>query len=261
MRCCEGSSVPGLIGTALRALPLLGFLMLVCLGFLGFLAIPAVGEALGPLTCAADERMVSQTSSYSLPGRHGTSVTYFCEGPGGARPMGFFDTFLAGLKVYVLFFLVVVWPLVTLRRYRRAARELRLKERGIPATARILAARPTSWRINGRPVVELELEVAAQGHPPATKRVRRPIPELLMPHIQPGMVLHGLADPENPQEVMIDFSRQAEAGSAQRKGGTEQQPRKDGSVEALRALKTMLEEGLIDAGEYELKKQQILGRM
>lgn len=253
--------MPSLIGTALRALPLLGFLMLVCLGFLGFLAIPAVGEALGPLTCAADERMVSQTSRYSLPGRHGTSVTYFCESPSGARPMGFFDTFLAGLKVYLLFFLVVVWPLLTLWRYRRGARELRLKERGIPATARILAARPTSWRINGRPVVELELEVTAQGYPPATKKVRRPIPELLMPHIQPGMVLHGLADPENPQEVMIDFSRQAETASAQGKGRTEKRPGEDGSIDALRALKTMLDEGLIDAEEYEMKKQQILSRM
>ena len=253
--------MPSLIGTALRALPLLGFLMLVCLGFLGFLAIPAVGEALGPLACAADERMVSQTSRYSLPGRHGTSVAYFCEGPGGARPMGLFDTFLAGLKLYVLFFIVIVWPLLTLWRYRRAAREVRLKERGIPATVRILAARPTSWHINNRPVIELELEVTAQGHPPATKKVRRPIPELLIPHVQPGNMLHGVADPENPHEVIIDFSRLAEAASTQGTSDTEQHPGQNEPVEALRALKAMLDEGLIDAKEYEMKKQQILGRM
>ncbi|MCB2066466.1 MAG: SHOCT domain-containing protein [Erythrobacter sp.] len=102
-----------------------GFLMVCGLGLLGLLAIPSVGEAMGPLVCESEQTMVSETQSYHLPGENGEEVFYFCQDASGKREQVGMGALLGwGLVVYAGFGLVVVWPLVTLfmfRARRRAA--------------------------------------------------------------------------------------------------------------------------------------------
>ena len=77
------SANPTLLGTAWRALPGIAFLMLVCLGFLGFLALPVVGKMLASFVCEAGETMVDVQTPYSRPGESGVQewLSFYLKAP------------------------------------------------------------------------------------------------------------------------------------------------------------------------------------
>lgn len=243
---------------ALKSIPLVLFLMLVSIGFLGFLAMPGVGNMLGPWVCEAGETMIDVQTPYSRPGESGVSVEYFCETPDGERKsVGFLDMVKPALMFYAAFFLFVVWPLITFIRVRRVSRIARFQRDGIPATARIISVEQTSTRINEKPVMKIALEIEQDGRPNLTKNVRKAIPQLLIPRLQPGNTMPALVDPLDRTKVLLDFDKLANDVGAQGEGFGES----DDELDALRALKQMYDEGLIDFDEFEAKKAEIMDRM
>lgn len=275
---------------ALKSLPGVLFLMLVCSGFLAFLALPGVGTMLGSSVCEAGETMVSVETPYSRPGESGVAIDYYCEDASGARrDVGVLDLILAALKYYVAFWLLVAWPLLTWRRYRSGVSEERMRREGLPATARITSYQTTGWRVNEAPMVKLQMEITPQGRPPFTKKVFKRVHEMEVPSFQPGRTFNALVDPQRPDNVLILWDEAAPpavsvnartvtmdelppqfaemvqnlVGSA----GGEAASRARGlgesadELDALRALRTMRDEGLIDEAEYEAKKAEIMGRL
>lgn len=273
----------------LKSLPGLLFLILVCSGFLALIALPIFGERLGPLACEGGETLVSVSTSYSRPGESGETVQYFCDSASGRQEVAFGTMILAAIKIYLGFFLLVVWPLVALRKVRKGAFEDRMRREGIPATVHIVAAKPTSMRVNEAPMVELELRVEPHGRPAFTKKIFKRVHEYDVPSFQPGCTFPALVDPDRPGKVLFLFDEQASpdvtvnrrtvtmndlppevadmvakvvgavgAGAA---GGRENFGESNDEVDALRALKTMRDEGLISAEEYAEKKLQIMDRM
>ncbi len=249
------SADTSLVGTALRSLPGIAFLMLVCLGFLGFLALPAVGNLLGPFVCDVGETMVDVQTSYSRPGESGTQVEYFCDGPSGRRPVDMFAMIKAALLFYAGFFLLVVWPLLSLRNYNGEKRIKRVKREGIPATIRILALKRTNVRINDMPRMKIDVEVKPTGHPEFTKTITKALPEFILGRLTPGKTIAGFVDPLNPTDVLIDLTGDVSGDDESSK------PPGGDDLDALRRLKTMRDEELISWEEYTAKKAEIMDRM
>lgn len=242
--------------TALRSIPSVLFLMMVSLGLFGLLALPAIARQLGPWVCDAGSTMVDVQTPYSLPGESGVQVEYFCESEGGARaPADGWSIFKAALTFYVAFFILFVWPLVTWLRVRSASRTAHFLKNGIPAKARVISAEQTSIRINEKPVIKYEFEIEQEGRPSFTKKVRKATPQVLIPQLQPGKTIPALIDPLAPSKVLLQFDQIVPDEPDNEFGESEDE------LDALRALKQMYDEGLIDFAEYEAKKAEIMDRM
>ena len=235
---------------ALRSIPLVLFSMLVSVGFLAFSILPGVANWLAGSVCTSGETLSNIQTPYSLPGESGIAIDYYCEGPGGRRQIGIWDLIKAALAYYVGFFLIIVWPFITLLRFRSATRIERLERNGIPATVRILAIAPTTMEINDQPVIALTMEVTPQGGAPLVKKQRKAIPHILIPHIQPGREFPGLCDPRDPTKVLVKFDDVLQGQGAA-----------SDPTSALRTLKALHDEGLISSDEYDAKRAQIIERM
>ena len=271
----------------LSSIPRLLFLMLVCVGFIAFIALPGVGEKLGGLVCETGEQMTSVSTSYSRPGESGTSVEYFCSGPGGDRAVGMGDMLIAVLMIYVALFVLVIWPLLALSKLGKHKYEDLMRREGVPARVTIVSARQTNTRINDAPVVKFEFRVEPQGLPAFTKKMRKTVYEMDIPGMQPARVFSGLVHPRKPDKVLILFDEPAApdvtvthktitmdqlppqfadlvakavgaAGASTSSAGFGES---NDEIDALRALKAMRDEGLISEADYAAKKAEIMGRM
>jgi hypothetical protein len=242
-------------GSAIKALPLTLFLMVCFLGMLGLLAIPWVGEQLGPLVCDSGETMVSESYRYSRPGESGTTVEYFCEGNGPRRPVDTLDFMKWGAIVYAVLFLAIIWPLITLFRFRKARRRAYLERNGISATAKVVKVEPTNVRINNKPVMRMELEVRGGALPMLRKTVKKALPQWQHMNAMPGATMDVLVDPADHERIEYLYETlEAPTMRVEVTGG-------DDAYDQLQSLKRMLEDGLITADEYEEKKDEILARM
>ena len=85
---------------------------------------------------------------------------------------------------------------------------------GVAATATVRATRPTSMRVNGRPVLRIDLELAVPGRPPMPVSVRRVVPAGHLLSVAPGAVLAATADPADPRRFAIDWDRVRLQGGA-----------------------------------------------
>ncbi len=82
---------------------------------------------------------------------------------------------------------------------------------------------------------------------------RRTVSYVMLAHVQPGKMLTVLVDPENQENVLIQWDSLAQDGGM---GAGDGSPH--GRVARLEALKTMHDKGLIEKWEYEQKKEEIL---
>ncbi len=80
---------------------------------------------------------------------------------------------------------------------RRSRQRRHLAEKGVDATATILAARETGSRINHQPVVDLTLRIDAAGQSPYTVLHKMTVGVLDAARIQPGAVLPVRIDPSD----------------------------------------------------------------
>jgi hypothetical protein len=78
-----------------------------------------------------------------------------------------------------------------------------LQVAGVPAQARILAARPTGAHVNLTPQYVFELEVYPGTRPPYTATVYTPVPPPAVPRVQPGMIVPIRVDPLDPMHIAL----------------------------------------------------------
>lgn len=82
-------------------------------------------------------------------------------------------------------------------------RDRRLRADGLPAKATVLAITDTRSRVNGNPVVDLQLSVQASADHTYTTQLRATISPVDLPRYQPGMTVNVVADPEDRQRVVL----------------------------------------------------------
>ncbi len=84
----------------------------------------------------------------------------------------------------------------------------RIRNSGLPATARVLELRDTGMTLNQNPVVSMRVEVHADGVPPFEATLKAVIGRLDVPRVQPGAEVPVKFDPKDHSRVALDrFAR------------------------------------------------------
>ncbi|GAB2841023.1 hypothetical protein GCM10022221_45420 [Actinocorallia aurea] len=78
-----------------------------------------------------------------------------------------------------------------------------LMHTGVPATGMITAVHDTGTRLNGQPMVSLELLVTALSRPPYPVTVQSVVPLTGLARLNPGQELPIRVDPVQPQTVAV----------------------------------------------------------
>jgi hypothetical protein len=79
----------------------------------------------------------------------------------------------------------------------------RLMATGLVGQAVITGVRDTGATVNENPVVEFDLRVALDGHPPYAVAHRQVVSRLVVGNFAPGATVPVRVDPDNAGEVMI----------------------------------------------------------
>lgn len=87
--------------------------------------------------------------------------------------------------------------------YLRHRQEARVRAEGLPASARVIRLEDTGSRRNSMPIVDIHLEVTAEGRPPWQAKIRRVISMVEVTALSPGAVLQVRYDPARPDLVAI----------------------------------------------------------
>jgi hypothetical protein len=121
-----------------------------------------------------------------------------------------------------------------------------LIDHGLQGTAEVLALSPTNVLINRRPQARMRLRVRLQGRPDYELE-RLDVLPMSGIGAGPGQTVKVYVNPDDPQDLMIDWSRSVRSQGAPADAGGRLQ-----TLEDLRAR------GLIDEAEYQRKRQEIL---
>jgi hypothetical protein len=81
-----------------------------------------------------------------------------------------------------------------------------LAANGVDGTASIAAVRNTGSLVNYSPVLELDLVVMLPGRPPIPVTRRELVEQVFLPKAQPGGALRVRANPDDPTELLINWS-------------------------------------------------------
>lgn len=90
--------------------------------------------------------------------------------------------------------------------------EMRL--RGRPGTARVVAIGDTGVTVNNDPVARFTLDVTVGDAIPYRAEIRQLVSRVAIGSFQPGATVPVLVDPDDPQQVVIDFSADMPASTA-----------------------------------------------
>jgi hypothetical protein len=82
----------------------------------------------------------------------------------------------------------------------------RLREVGIPGTAKIISMSDTGITVNQNPVAGFTLEVSVEGREPYQVDIRQLLSRLMTGAVLPGMTVPVLVDPDKPNRVAISGS-------------------------------------------------------
>lgn len=82
-----------------------------------------------------------------------------------------------------------------------SVRNQRLRANGLPAKATVVAITDTRSRVNGNPVVELQLSVVSGADAAYPASLRSAISPVDLPRYQPGMSVDVLVDRDDPQRI------------------------------------------------------------
>ena len=80
-------------------------------------------------------------------------------------------------------------------------RDQRLRNNGLAAKATVVSITDTRSRVNGNPVVELQLNVVPGTGAPYAANLRAPISPVDLPRLQQGMTVDVLVDRDDPQHI------------------------------------------------------------
>jgi hypothetical protein len=149
---------------------------------------------------------------------------------------------------------VITWSVR--RRRRRAEHLLRV---GLPGFARILEAEGTGVSVNHRPQVRLRLRVELPGRAPYETELREVLPFLGLESVGPERRVPVVVDPENPQELIIDWSGAASVSAARSAQDSGRPSPASSSVSTrLARLQQLRDAGQITSDEYASQRQRIL---
>ena len=81
-----------------------------------------------------------------------------------------------------------------------------LAANGVDGTASISAVRNTGSLVNYSPVLELDLVVMLPGRPPIPVTRRELVEQMFLGKAQPGNTLPVRANPDNPTELLLNWS-------------------------------------------------------
>jgi hypothetical protein len=119
--------------------------------------------------------------------------------------------------IIVISFAAAIIPMVLVFKYiaKMSGQKQQLLATGQPAQARVIQMGHTGTTINDSPMVQLMLEVhpqpvqGPQGYrgapPPFQTQAQILVPMLALPRVQPGAMIPVRYNPQNPQELTIDF--------------------------------------------------------
>ena len=192
-----------LLRAALRALIwIVAALILACLA-LSALTSPGIAAAAAPLVCDGGAALVPAPAAEAAD--DGVEPpAYLCRGAGPDRPVTMTELIVAAAKAVGSALLVVLWPLLTWVFYRRAARGRKfVLADGVPATARVVAARPTVFADRSQRVMEIELDFAPDGAPARRIKHRQALPDAFHAALQPGLPIPALLDPADPERFVL----------------------------------------------------------
>jgi hypothetical protein len=91
---------------------------------------------------------------------------------------------------------------------RGAALQSRLRQTGVPGTARIVSVAETGLTVNDAPQVDMVLEVAIAGRPPYQVRHRELVPRLALGRLTDGRPLQVMVDPMQPEQLVVNWLAQ-----------------------------------------------------
>ncbi len=121
---------------------------------------------------------------------------------------------LLGLGITALTFVPVglVFSAIGLVSAANARREARLGRLGLPGRATIEAVSDTGVTVNDNPMVKLELQVSISGRSPYRVSRRATVPRLAAGLVTPGASVPVRVDPEDPDELRIEWNGLSPAG-------------------------------------------------
>jgi hypothetical protein len=162
--------------------------------------------------------------------------------------------------IVVALFLAFVYRAMS----RRADRMEGLRQTGLPGTARVLEMTQTGVYINENPQVKMKLHIEATGIAPYDIEKKATVPLIALGALGSGRPLTLFVNPNDHNDVFIDWSGQAAASvagppqdatvSAGVDGGDDERP----GVDRLMDLQKMRDKGLISEAEFEETKARIL---
>jgi hypothetical protein len=91
---------------------------------------------------------------------------------------------------------------------RGAQLQSRLRQTGVPGTARIVSVAETGLTVNDAPQVDMVLEVAISGRPPYQVRHRELVPRLALGRLTDGRPLQVMVDPMQPEQLVVNWLAQ-----------------------------------------------------
>ena len=170
---------------------------------LSALTAPGVAAAAAPLVCGSGAELVPAAAS-AVADASVEPPAYLCRGTGPDRPVTMTALIVAAAKAVGIALVVVLWPLLTWLFYRRAAgsRQFVLAD-GVPATARVVSARPTVFARRSQRVMEIELDLAREGAPARRIKHRLALPDAFHAALQPGLAIPALVDPAAPNHFLL----------------------------------------------------------
>ncbi len=132
---------------------------------------------------------------------------------------------------------------------RSTAKTEKLRKEGIRGTASILSATETGTRINGQPVVKLQLRISAPGVTPFDAEKKQVVPLIALGRLTSGSPVTVYVDRADHSRYALDWSGEPAAA------GPAEAPDPYARIEKITELKAA---GLITDAEYDEQKARIL---
>ena len=117
---------------------------------------------------------------------------------------------LAGVSaVFIGMAVAIVVPVLALTSFTEPGDRIRLREKGLAGTARILRIEDNGGALNDDPIVELDLSVELPGREPYLVHHKSVVPRLRVGLVTDGRVVGVVVDPADPARLVVNWEEPA----------------------------------------------------
>jgi len=118
---------------------------------------------------------------------------------------------LAGVfAVFIGMAVAITVPVLALTSFTEPGDRIRLREKGLAGTARILRIEDNGGALNDDPIVELDLSVELPGREPYLVHHKSVVPRLRVGLVTDGRVVGVVVDPADPARLVVNWEEPAE---------------------------------------------------